>query len=425
MTLNGLASNIEREKQILKEIFSLNEQMNLLNKKEDKDIVEKKINSSINQIKILNNSIPSILENISVFKEFPSSSKIKEKKSSDILNVSYASGDNKLYVQINKNDRDKFLNELRIEKVYIDRLKKKNIVIPKENSSDFKSPNFYKKISNRIFLNTSTSLLKKDSFKGLENSLRKASIPFLPNSYLSMTLFSTLLAFLVGIIVLIFIGVLYPTNLVKYLFIILLLPIITFFSFYFYPITESQGVGQKIRNELPFVTLHMAAISGSRIEPSQIFKIIAFGTEYPNTRKQFIKIINQTNLYGYDLVTSLKNVSKDSPSKELSELLGGIATTISSGGDITEFLNKRAETLFFEYRMDREKYTKEAETFMDIYISMVIAAPMILSLLLVLMNMGIMNIGIPMSLLNILMIGGIALINIVFIVFLNLKQVNY
>jgi len=421
MTIEGLFSNIEREKEILKELFLLEENLSLLSKREEKEIVQKKINSLLNQLKILNNSIPSILENISLFKEFPATT--KEKQNTNVLNVT--SENSKVNVMINKSDKEKFLNELRIDEEIIRRLKNKKIIIHQDIFSDFKKPNPYKKISNKIFLNTSTSLLKKGYFKNLENNLKKASIPFLSNSYLSMAFFSSLLAFLIGISAIILTAVVSPANLLKYTPIVIFLPLLTFFCFYFYPLTESQGIGQKIKNELPFVTLHMAAIAGSKIEPSQIFKIIAFGTEYPNTRKEFIKIINQINLYGYDLVTALKNVSRNTPSEGLAELLNGMATTISSGGDIKEFLNKRAETLFFEYRMDREKYTKEAETFMDIYISIVIAAPMILSLLLVLMNIGVMTIGISIKLLNLLMIGGIAVINIIFIAFLNLKQLNY
>ena len=425
MTLQGLSSNIEREKQILKELFVLNEKSSLISKKEDKGLIDKKIDSLINQLVILNNSIPAVLENIILYKEFPASSKPVEKQNSDVLHVNYASENSKINVMINKKDRERFLHELRIDNETIARLKKKKIIIKQNALSDLKKPNFYKRISNILFLNTSTKLFKEGHFKGLEDSLRKASIPFLSNSYLSMAFFSSLVSLIVGIFALIVIGIMYPSNVLNFIPVVIILPVLTFFAFYFYPITESQGIGSKIRNEIPFVTLHMAAISGSRIEPSQIFKIIAFGTEYPNTRKEFTKIVNQTNLYGYDLITALKNVARNTPSKELGELLGGIATTISGGGDITEFLNKRAETLFFKYRMDREKYTKEAETFMDIYISLVIAAPMMLSLLLVLMNIGVMNIGISMQLLTILMILGIALINVVFIVFLNLKQVNY
>ena len=59
------------------------------------------------------------------------------------------------------------------------------------------------------------------------------------------------------------------------------------------------------------------------------------------------------------------------------------------------FFEKRAETFLFDYKLEREKYTRIAETFMDIYISVVIAAPLILMLLLMMIR--ISGLGISMS----------------------------
>jgi len=198
-----------------------------------------------------------------------------------------------------------------------------------------------------------------------------------------------------------------------------------FVSFYFYPYAEAKSVESKINQELPFVTIHMAAISGSGIEPSQIFKIISMGEEYKYTKKEIKKIMNQINLYGYDLVTALKNTARGTSSKKFAELLNGMATTISGGGNLSEFLDKRADTLLFEYRLKREKYTKSAETFMDIYISIVIAAPMIFTLLLVLIAVSGISIGMGLSTLTVIIVSLISLINTVFLVYLHLSQPTY
>ncbi|MFW6272505.1 MAG: hypothetical protein ACOC2U_01840, partial [bacterium] len=64
---------------------------------------------------------------------------------------------------------------------------------------------------------------------------------------------------------------------------------------------------KKIETELPFATINMAAISGSMIDPSQIFKIIIATKEYPELQKEFTKLMNQINIYGYDFVSSLRN----------------------------------------------------------------------------------------------------------------------
>src|SRR3989338_3255340 len=163
----------------------------------------------------------------------------------------------------------------------------------------------------------------------------------------------------------------------------------------YYPSLEKKSIGNSINQELPFVVIHMSAVAGSMIEPSKMFSVIISTKEYPHTRKEFIKLINQVNIYGYDLVTALRDAANKSPSAKLAELYRGLATTVVSGGSLNEFLDKRAQSLLFEYRIDREKYTKMTESFMDIYISVVIAAPMIFMLVLILIR--ISNIGLGLS----------------------------
>ena len=106
---------------------------------------------------------------------------------------------------------------------------------------------------------------------------------------------------------------------------------------YFYPSIEKKSVENQINQELPFVVIHMSAISGSMIDPSKIFSIIIATKEYPYLKKEFIKIINEINIYGYDLVTALRSIALDTPSKKLADLFNSLATTITSGGDLPDF----------------------------------------------------------------------------------------
>jgi flagellar protein FlaJ len=191
--------------------------------------------------------------------------------------------------------------------------------------------------------------------------------------------------------------------------------------FYFYPSSEKDSLSKKLDQELPFAVIHMSAISSSGIEPVEIFKIIGTSREYPYIGKEIRKLLNQINLYGYDLVTALKNVSRNTSSTRLSELLSGICTTITSGGDLSQFFEKRAESLLVVYRLDREKYTRSSETFMDVYISVVIAAPMILMILMVMLQVSNVGSGLSSGVM-VLIVGAI---NILFLVFLDFKQPSY
>jgi flagellar protein FlaJ len=193
--------------------------------------------------------------------------------------------------------------------------------------------------------------------------------------------------------------------------------------FYFYPSTEKNYLGRKIDEEMPFVTIQMSAIAGSNIDPSKIFEILSRSKDYPNTRKEMIFLMNKVNIYGYNLATALRDSARYCSSKKLKDVLNGLSTTITSGGELRDYLTERAKTLLFEYKLDREKQNKTAETFIDIYISVVIAAPMILMLLLILINQtGIGTFGLSNEILAVLVIGGIAMINIVFLFILHLKQ---
>ena len=321
-----------------------------------------------------------------------------------------------------------------MEKETLKRLKvKERKVVEKKQKKASK----YVMFSNKLFSEISDNILSQNSLKEFKTNLIKANMQFLPKSYISVVLFSTLISIGVAFFLFLFfmffnISAVLPiitvstenlsSRFVKVIWVVFLIPVLTFFIMYFYPSLEARSEGNKINQELPFAAINMASIAGSMIDPSKIFSIILTTKEYPHIEKEFIKLLNEINLLGYDLVTALRNSAVNSPSKKLSELFNGIATTISSGGDLAEFFSKRAESLLFEYRIEREKRTRAAETFMDIYISVVIAAPMILMLLLMMMKISGLGVQLSTSMITLIMVLGVTMINIGFLTFLHLKQ---
>jgi len=169
----------------------------------------------------------------------------------------------------------------------------------------------------------------------------------------------------------------------------------------------------------------MAAIAGSDIEPTKIFEMVAKAQDYPNVGKEIQKILVQVQIYGYDLVTSLKNVAGRTPNKRLSELFSGLATNIATGGHLKTYLEKKAENFLIDYRLERQEYSALAGTFMDVYISILIAAPLVLMMLFIVMNVAGLSLGgLGINALLILSVFGIVVVNIIFLVVLNMKQPN-
>jgi len=423
--LEKLEKNIERKREIIKEILVFSEQIERGAELNQARLMQNTINSLLRQLKILNNSTPHILDEISLVKKLPGKRK-KEKKKINPIKARHKGylneGERELLIR--HEDKKKYLKELSISKELVEKLRGKKKKEGKQKDMRVKK---LVKIANKIFLKYSLQL--EDKFGGLKRELHKANLQIIYTSYISLILLFTSLSVFVGLFAFILVMILvegsFLLNLVKFIWIIPLVPILTFLGAYFYPMTEASSIKKRIENELPFVTINMSAIAGSKVEPSNIFKIIVEGEEYPYIKKEFNKLLNQINLYGYDLVTALKNTARSTSSIKLKELLIGLSTNISSGGDLATFLDKRAETLLLDYRLAREKYTKTAETMMNIYISIVIAAPMIFMLMLIMISITGMTFGLGLNTMVFLILMVVALINVIFLFFLHFKQIGY
>ncbi|PIO08619.1 hypothetical protein COU59_00930 [Candidatus Pacearchaeota archaeon CG10_big_fil_rev_8_21_14_0_10_34_12] len=320
------------------------------------------------------------------------------------------------------------------EKETLRRLKKGD---KKETVKKEKKPNPYVGISSKIFANTSTRLIEKGMFKSMGPNLVKANMNFLPKNYVSVILFTTMISLAVSFFLFVFLlffsfqsavpfitltsdSIL--TRIIKTFWILIAIPTGVFSFMYIYPQLEKDSIEKRINQELPFATINMASIAGSMIDPTKLFNIIIQTKEYSALEKEFGKIINGVNVLGFDLISVLRNSAMTSPSKKLSDLLNGIATTINTGGDLPRFFDERAKSLLFDYNLEKEKGTKFAETFMDIYISVVIAAPMIIMLLLIIMQVSGLGFSLTTTMITIIMVSGVSLINIAFLVFLHIRQ---
>ena len=450
MSFEALINNIENEKEMIRELYVFSNHFNMINnlesnrniiiENEEKKLLKDALDSLIVQLKIINDSIPALVENIGFFKELGYKYErplAKENKDLIVMKYEPEKGKGKVSITINKADRDVFLQNLSKSNLSINKLKKK-YSIEKAPVTEFGRANQYARFANKYFRNLSDKFVQKGHLRSLDYDLRKINSPYVVRTYLSMIFLSmsiaAIFAFLLLIVLIFFkIGIDFPfftsagesafLRFVKFFWIIFVIPLITGVIIYMYPGSERKNIGNRINQELPFVTIHISAIATSGIEPLTVFKIISKSDEYKYTRPEIIKLLNLVNFHGYDLVTALKKSSKITPSLKLAALFDGFAVAISSGGDLNQFLEKRAESLLFDYKLEREKYTKTSETFLDIYISIAIAAPMIMLILFVILaTTSISIMGLSINALTILMLLGVVLLNLGFLVFLKLKQ---
>jgi hypothetical protein len=422
--LDILRKVLAKEKKYILERGVLIKNITSVNSVEERNLVLSKIKELTQKINELNSKLKESLENIHKRGAFSEVEVQKEEF--------FGTKGGKLFT---KED----LNPDELEHVALKRIhnKEKEDKDAEDKKKKLQEKSEYSKVAYKTFSKMARDLLGKKSFQTLEKDLIKANLNFTPLGYISVVLFTTMISVFIGAFVFLFflffdLSSTFPLisraqetldiRFLKVIWILFLTPIATFLLMYIYPRMEKRSLEQLIELELPFATIHMSAIAGSLISPIKIFEIIASTGEYPALQKEFTKMINEVHLYGYDMVTALKDTSRNSPSKKFSELLNGLATTITSGGDLPKFFDKRSETLLFEYKLTKDKANKAAESFMDIYISVVIAAPMILMLLLMIMKMSGLGMSASVGAITFMMILGVVIVNIGFLTFLNMRR---
>jgi pilus assembly protein TadC len=444
-----LKENLRQMKEIVRELNTFSQQYENIGNFEyssnlEVDRREKKLLKGViffltNQLKILNKSLPGLINRIGLYQGLTTHQETKNTGGDQLTKIRYEQEEGKeVALVISVKDKNKFLENLSQSRFSIKKLKDKYAVEKKQIAP--KRSNNYAITSNKLFRKLSNELIAKGYFKKLNRSLRKINSKYVVSTYMSMAFFTGFLVMLGSIflfVILLFLDIspLYPfislideplyLRMIRFFWIIPVLPSVCVILFYILPSSEAKNLGKRIDQELPFVTIHMSAIASSGVEPISIFKIILKGKDYKYTNIEFKKLMNLINFHGESTANALKKISNSTPSIKLKSLLNGLAVTITSGGELGEYLNQHAETMLFDYKLEREKNNKISETFMDIYISVAIAAPMILLMIFVIIgSTGLMGnlFNLSTDVLSILLILSIVVLNIFFLVFLRIKQ---
>ena len=267
------------------------------------------------------------------------------------------------------------------------------------------------------------------SFESLKGAISQADMKILAKTYVSSTLLTSLLVFF-------FVATISPFVMIvimggfNFLFIAMgiglgiVLAGTVFGVFYGIPFYGANSRKRNINANLPFAINHMAAIASSGVPPIVIFRLLTGFEEYGEISKESKKIVRNVDVFGQDLITSIGSVSSKTPSREFSQLLQSIVSTVETGGDLKRTLKEKADKALFDYRIRRQKYVEQLSLYADFYTALLIAAPLFLVAILAIMSMiggSIGGLGIP----EVITLGVYVLIpitNIGFLSFVHLTQ---
>lgn len=218
-----------------------------------------------------------------------------------------------------------------------------------------------------------------DSFEGLRPQLNKAGIQLSLPEYVSMMMFTSVLATLVSTIFfsLIFMIGAGVSGLIMGISIGAILGGGSMVFFYILPSLKISNRASKIEDNLPFAVMYLSTLSGTGTSVTEMFKNLAESDEYEEISDEAEKIHRDIDSFGLDVGEALTQGAERAPSDNFEEVLWGMNHTITTGGSLREFLDQRASSLMEDYERRIDEFSEQLSLLVEMYIILVIVGSII------------------------------------------------
>jgi len=279
---------------------------------------------------------------------------------------------------------------------------------------------FLTTLSYRLFGNAASR------FMILKRAYDQSGISILYDSYIALMLFSSAAVFVsVFVICSTLPYFLFKLTLFQSVFsasvLSVVASIIVVIVFFVYPLYRGKQRKAEIDSNLVYTAGYMGVLSAGGISIERIFDRVVQVERHPAIRDLAKRLMTDVKVFGLDVVSSLNDVIKHSPSEVFSKLLVGIINTLKTSGDLKSLLTFETERLL---SMKREQLKKTLNTLLglgELYIAGVVMGPVTFIIMITILSvMGNVAFGIsPIMQLNLLVFLGIPMICLVFIIILN------
>ncbi len=157
----------------------------------------------------------------------------------------------------------------------------------------------------------------------------------------------------------------------------ILLTIMTAMLIYAYPGIKSTQRRAPIDANLTYITSFMTMLSSSNVPPRMIFRSMASIDTLKEIHQEFGNIVRDVEVFGQDLLTSIAENVKYTPSTKLQEILTGYVSSIRTGGDPTEYLRISTENTIKEKMVGLDLMLESLSALAEIYIMVLVAMPLL------------------------------------------------
>ncbi len=172
--------------------------------------------------------------------------------------------------------------------------------------------------------------------------LQRADMRIYPETYVSLMFFAAFLTLPVSVaaVILIFIFQFIP------LIFLVPTPFFVMIAFMLTPMSKAGERSQRLEREMPFAATYVAVMASGGIPPYTSFKRLGEAELLPAMSQEARGLIRDVEIFGVDPLSAMQKSAKGNPLDIYREFVGGYASTVIIGGDITSFLETKAEELF-------------------------------------------------------------------------------
>ena len=144
------------------------------------------------------------------------------------------------------------------------------------------------------------------------------------------------------------------------------------------PRSISRVRKRKIDSLMPITIGFAATMASADIPVDHIFEVLSESSDYGEVAREAKYIWISTSLFGKDIISAIKEAIIYTPSVKFSEFLQGIVTTVTSGGDLKDFLVTRARRYQSELNNEVKKNVDSIGIVAESYITVGVAFPLIM-----------------------------------------------
>lgn len=151
-----------------------------------------------------------------------------------------------------------------------------------------------------------------------------------------------------------------------------------------YPEVEMKNRAAKIDLSLHNAVSYLYAMRRGGAELMEIFRSLSANAGvYGESALEFRQVVRDADYFGADVVTALQGLSLTTPSEKLREFLDDFISVIESGGNLSAYLSGRMKVYQEEARFEQKKYLSTLELIGEAYVTVFVAGPLFLVIVMV------------------------------------------